>query len=108
MASNVEHDHKVLKREAEVLIMIKRNTYLYNNAAPAIPPPHWAVIYMAALIGEITLVTANAKLTAGFMFAPNQLGKWKRERCNKHKLMICNIVIKNIKADNYMIHWAHK
>lgn len=31
------------------------------------PPPHWAVMYMAARKGDIERMTQDAKVTAGFM-----------------------------------------
>lgn len=51
-----------------------QNTYPYNKAAPAIPPPHCAVIYMAARNGEIALITAIPSVIEGLMWAPKKNG----------------------------------
>ena len=53
------------------LIFLESNaTYPYNNAAPSIPPPHCAVIYMAARNGEIALITTMPIVIEGLIWAP--------------------------------------
>lgn len=45
-------------------------TYPYSSAAPAIPPPQWPIMYMAARSGEMAPITAMPNVTAGFICAP--------------------------------------
>lgn len=63
-------------------------TYPYNSAAPAIPPPQWPIMYMAARSGEIAPITAMPNVTAGFICAPCcswDMRKRERERKNWKK-----------------------
>lgn len=46
--------------------------YLYSNAAPAIPPPHWATMKRMLLNREILLSTPIAIETDGFTCAPRK------------------------------------
>lgn len=34
------------------------------------PPPHWAVMYMAARMGDMARMAQDANVTAGFIWAP--------------------------------------
>lgn len=50
--------------------IVLRITHPYSSAAPAIPPPQWPIMYMAARSGEMAPITAMPNVTAGFICAP--------------------------------------
>ncbi|KAJ8886141.1 hypothetical protein PR048_012350 [Dryococelus australis] len=50
--------------------VVAHSTHPYSRAAPAIPPPHWATVYMKALTRDTFLVISIATVTAGLTCAP--------------------------------------
>lgn len=66
-----------IRRGGTLIIRLNKRTYPYKNAAPAIPPPHWAMMNITVRRNEIFFVTPIATVTAGFTCAPTTFLKWK-------------------------------